>query len=52
MTQANLFRKTETDTQTQKTSLWLPKGKVGKDKPGIWKELIHTALYIKQINKG
>ena len=27
-----LIYKTETDSQTQKTSLWLPKGKQGKDK--------------------
>ena len=51
-TQTSLLRKTEADTQTQETSLWLPKGKVGKDRPGVWKELIYTALYIKQINTG
>ena len=29
-----LVYKTETDPQTQKTKLWLPKGKLGKDKLG------------------
>ena len=31
--------KTETDSQTQKTNLWLPKGKRGRqgmDKLGVW----------------
>ena len=32
-----LIYKTETDSQTQKTNLWLPKGKGGgKDKLGGW----------------
>ena len=33
-----LTYKTETDSQTEKTSLWLPKGKVGarRDKLGDW----------------
>ena len=32
-----LTYKTETDSQTQKTNLWLPKGKVGgRDKLGGW----------------
>ena len=32
-----LVYKTEIDSQTQKTSLWLPKGKGGgRDKLGIW----------------
>ena len=31
------FYKIETDSQTQKTNLWLPKGKgVGGDKLGLW----------------
>ena len=33
MIQMNLFYKTETDSQTQKINLWLPKGKdQGRDK--------------------
>ena len=31
------MHKTETDSQTQKTNLWLPKGKgEGKNKLGVW----------------
>ena len=47
--QINLFTKTETHSQTCKTNLWLPKGKVGrrdKIEAGI---KIYTPLYIKQI---
>ena len=41
-----LLPKTEVDPQTQKTNLWLPKGKDGKrmDKLGVY---IYTLLYIK-----
>ena len=31
-----LIYKTETDSQTQKTNLWLPKGKGGMGKLGVW----------------
>ena len=33
-----LYTKTETDSQAQKTNLWLPKGKErkGRDKLGVW----------------
>ena len=33
-----LFCKTETESQTQKTNLWLPKGKEGEggNKLGVW----------------
>ena len=33
-----LIYKTEIDSQTQKTNLWLPKGKGGgwRDKLGVW----------------
>ena len=44
-----LIYKTEIDPQTQKTNLWLPKG---KDVGGINQEFginIYTLLYIKQI---
>ena len=48
-----LIYKTETDLQTQKTDLWLPKGKGGGG--GINQELginRYTLLYIKQINNN
>ena len=32
-----LIHKTETDSETQKTNLWLPKGEDGeRDKLGVW----------------
>ena len=31
-----LIYKTETDSQTYKTNLWLPTGKGGRDKLGVW----------------
>ena len=38
--------KTEIYSQTQKTNLWLPKGKgVGRDKLGIWYQQILTTVY-------
>ena len=41
-----LIYKIETDSQTQKTNLWLPKGIVaGEDKLGIWDQQIHTTIY-------
>ena len=33
--QMSLFKKTETDSQTQKTSLWFPNRKGGEDKLGV-----------------
>ena len=39
-----LIYKTETDPQTQKTNLWLPKGKA-EDKLRVWKQHIHTTIY-------
>ena len=41
-----LINKTEIDSQTQKTSVELPKGKgEGRDKLGIWDEQIHATIY-------
>ena len=41
-----LIYKTEIDPQTQKTNLWLPKGKArGRDKLGVWGKQIHTTIY-------
>ena len=31
-----LIYKTETDSQTKKTNLYLPKGKEARDKLGVW----------------
>ena len=43
----DLIYKTETDSQTSKTNLWLPKGKRGggRDKLGVWDQQIHTTIY-------
>ena len=40
-----LIYKAEIDSQTQKTNLWLPKGKgERRDKLGIWKQQIQTTI--------
>ena len=40
-----LIYKTEQESQTQKTYVWLPKGKGGKDKSGGWAEHTHTTTH-------
>ena len=40
-----LIYKTETELQMQKTNLWLPGGKGGRDKLGDWDGFIHTTIY-------
>lgn len=41
-----LICKAETDSVTQKTDLWSPKGEgPGWDKSGVWDKNIHTAVY-------
>ena len=41
-----LIYKTETDSQTQKINLWLPKRKDGeRDKLGVWDQQTQTAVY-------
>ena len=41
-----LIYKTETDSQTLKTNLWLPKGKHwGRNKVGVWDSHIHITIY-------
>ena len=41
-----LIYKAETDSQTQKSNLWLPKGMgVGRDKLGVWDQQIQTTTY-------
>ena len=43
-----IIYKAETDLQTQKTNLWLPKGKEGRDKLGVWDQQIQTTILNKQ----
>ena len=41
-----LIYKTETDSQTLKTNLWLPKGKCGAgDGLRVWDWHMHTVVY-------
>ena len=40
-------RETETDSETQKTNVWLPNGGGGRDKLGLWGEQIQTTVYTK-----
>ena len=43
---------TETDSQTQKTNLWLPKGEGGRDKLGVWDQQIQTAIHKIEKQQG
>ena len=46
ITQYESIYKTEADSQTWKTNLWLPKGKGGsRDKSGIWGKHTNTTIY-------
>ena len=48
-----LIYKTEADSQTQKTNLWLPKGKGGRrNKLGIWEQHIYTTTYKTDKQQG
>ena len=41
--------KTETDSQSQRMNLWLPRGKgLGRDSQGVWDEM-YSLVYLKQI---
>ena len=40
-----LIYKTERESQTQKTNLWLPNRKEVKDKLGDWDKHMHTTIY-------
>ena len=43
---SELIYKTETDSQAQKTNIWLPKGTKGRrDKLGVWDQQIQTTIY-------
>ena len=43
----NLFYKIETDSQTWKTKLWLPKGKDagGENGLAVWDQHMHSIVY-------
>ena len=47
-----LIYKIEIDSQTQKTNLWLPTGKAGKDKLGAGDQQIHTTVYKTDKQQG
>ena len=47
-----LIYKTETDLQTQKTKLWLPKGKGERSKLGVWYQQIQTTIYNTDKQQG
>ena len=41
-----LIYKSDTDSQTSKTNLWLPKGEgEGRDKLGVWDWHMHVIVY-------
>ena len=42
-----LIDKIETDSQTQKTNLELPKGKAQRHRLGIWHQKMQTTIYKK-----
>lgn len=46
-----LISKTETDTQTQTTDLWLPRGWSERGEPGVWDLQMQSIIYKKWINK-
>ena len=53
MIQNELTYKTEIGSQTQKTNLWLPKGKVGgRDKLGVWGQQMQTVMYRMDNQQG
>ena len=48
-----LIYKTETDSQTKKTNLWLPKEKGGgRNKSGAWDEHAYTTIYRMDKQQG
>ena len=47
-----LIYKTETDTQTQRTDLWLPRGRRQRGEPGVWDLQKQTIIYRMDKQKG
>ena len=48
-----LIYKTEIDSQTLSTNIWIPKGKGGgRENLGVWNEQIHTTVYKTNKPKG
>ena len=47
-----LIYKTETDSWTQKTNLWLPKGKGGAGELGVWDQQMQTITYRMDKQQG
>ena len=49
----DIIYKTEADSQTSKTNLWLPKGTLwGRDGPGGWDWHVHTIVYRMDGQRG
>ena len=48
----NLFTKKEVNSWTQRTDLWLPKGKERRVKLGVWDQHIHTTIYKTDKQQG
>ena len=47
-----LIYKTETDSQTQRTNLWVPQWTMGgRDSQGVWDQHVRTAIF-KMDNQG
>ena len=49
-----LIHKTETDTLTQRTNLWLPKGESGWGREGleVWDQQMQTIIYRMDKQQG
>ena len=50
-----LIYKIETDSQTLKTNIWLPKGKKSgsrRDALGVWEWQVHTFVYVMDDHWG
>ena len=47
-----LIYKTETDSQTQRTDLWLPGGRGGEVELGVWDQQMQTNTYRMHKQQG
>ena len=47
-----LIYKTETDTQTQRTDLWLPRGRRQRGELGVWDLQMQIIIYRMDKQKG